>query len=98
MKERDQQGGPQFWRRFKAGIVYVRGSLKGKEIFLGKYVNDGRLRARLREMCDNYGELHDYLEPALREADKQGKPLTDELFCLIYDIPDERYVQEAMEE
>ena len=30
--------------------------------------------------ADNYGELADYLEPALREADAQGKPLTKEFF------------------
>ena len=34
----------------------------------------------LRLNADNYGELADYLEPALREADAQGKPLTKEFF------------------
>ena len=34
----------------------------------------------LRMNADNYGELADYLEPAIREADRRGEPLTKEFF------------------
>lgn len=34
----------------------------------------------LRLNADNYGELADYLEPAIREADRRGEPLTKEFF------------------
>lgn len=75
-----KEGMPQFIRRFKAGIRNVRPIDRTFSKFLdGKgYAKD--LIHLLRVNADNYGELADYLEPALREADAQGKPLTKEFF------------------
>lgn len=44
------------------------------------------LRILLRGLCGNYGELHDFLEPALREAAEDGVPLTDQYFRVKYKI------------
>ena len=40
----------------------------------------------LRENCDNYGELHDVLVPAMREADITGEPLTVDFIKTVLDI------------
>lgn len=37
-------------------------------------------------LADNYGELHDYLEPALYNAYQDGVALTKEYFCIMYGI------------
>ena len=75
-----KEGMPQFIRRFKAGIRHVRPIDRSFRLFL-----DGRgygkdLVRLLRMNADNYGELADYLEPAIREADRRGEPLTKEFF------------------
>ena len=49
-------------------------------------VEDIRLRKLLVGLCDNYGELHDFLEPAILSAKKDGKPLTEEYFRTMYCI------------
>ena len=49
-------------------------------------IKDEELRQLLSRIADNYGELHDYLERAMREADEQGEPLTVELFKEMYNI------------
>lgn len=79
-RSKRREGMPQFIRRFKAGIHNVRPIDRTFAKFF-----DGRGYAKdlinlLRMNADNYGELADYLEPALREADAQGKPLTKEFF------------------
>jgi hypothetical protein len=33
-------------------------------------------------LCDNYGELHDYLEPTLKECGSKNIELTEEFFRL----------------
>jgi hypothetical protein len=38
-------------------------------------------------MCTNYGELHDYLEPVLREADETEQPVTEALFRTYHNLP-----------
>lgn len=71
----------QFYRRFKAGIRVIKNRDK-EEIFEDFFedVADDNLRKLLCTMCDNIGELHDELEPALRAADGMGVPLTEEFF------------------
>ncbi len=86
MKNSNRNGVPQFYRRIKAGIKIVT-SDKCFAPFFEKYVDDKGLRRLLNQLCDNYGELHDYLEPALKEADERGEPLTEQLFRIIYDMP-----------
>ena len=79
-KTKRKEGMPQFIRRFKAGIRNVRPIDRTfSKFFEGRgYAKD--LIKLLRQNADNYGELADFLEPALREADVQGKPLTKEFF------------------
>lgn len=80
-------GIPQFRRRFKAGTVHLTpiDRTKHYDAFLAD-VPDTELRTLLRGLCDNYGELHDFLEPALRNADKDGVALTDKYFRIMYKI------------
>lgn len=86
MKKRDKNGIPQFCRRIKACIRNVS-TMYDFNHFFEKHNVEKPLRRLLNELCDNYGELHDYLEPALREADERDEPLTEELFRLIYNMP-----------
>lgn len=89
-KVSDKQGGPQFFRRFKAGVRRIKTQSKAesfKPFFEAVGITDKSFRVLLCETCDNYGELHDYLEPALRAADQQGTVLTENFFRLMYDMP-----------
>jgi DNA transposition AAA+ family ATPase len=79
-RSRKREGMPQFIRRFKAGIRVVRPIDRTfSRFFEGKGISKG-LRDILTRNADNYGELADYLEPAIREADRRGVALTEEFF------------------
>lgn len=80
------EGMPQFIRRFKANTVELIPVDRGYQAFLAK-VDDPNLRILLLRLADNYGELHDYMERALREAAESGEPLTEDLFRVIYNLP-----------
>jgi hypothetical protein len=90
-KVSDKQGGPQYFRRFKAGTKQIKiqqnSGDRYKPFFEATGVTDKSFRALLCELCDNYGELHDYLEPALRMADADGLVLTEQYFRVMYDMP-----------
>jgi DNA transposition AAA+ family ATPase len=87
MKKRNKEAVPQFYRRFKAGIRNLSSIDNMFTPFYDKYDIEKGLRKLLNEECDNYGVLNDYLEPALREADRAGVELTEELFRTIYNMP-----------
>lgn len=80
-------GIPQFRRRFKAGTVHLTpiDKVAHFEAFLEE-IDDMNLRRMLRELCNNYGELNDFLEPALKSAAEDGVPLTDQYFKTMYKI------------
>lgn len=80
-------GLPQFKRRFKAGIMYLPMIDRTFTMFLTPLNLEKGLVKLLQQLATNYGELHDYLEPALREADELGVPLTEDLFRLKYNMP-----------
>lgn len=87
LKGRHRNAVPELYRRFKAGhqaIVDIDGSFG---LMLDKYVTDKGLRQLLCRMCANYGELHDYLMPVMKEADRSNQPLTETLFRTIYNLP-----------
>lgn len=89
LKSLNRDGMPQFWRRFKAGTKTIE-SLQRQNFnhVLDKLgIKEQGLRKLMHELCDNYGELNDYLEPALREAAVEKKPLTEEYFRLLYNLP-----------
>lgn len=79
-KNHKKEGVPQFFRRFRAGIRRVRPIDRTFSPFLEGREIDKDLRQLLLNNADNYGELADYLEPAIREADKRGIPLTAGFF------------------
>lgn len=86
MKKRDRAGVPQFFRRIKASIRYVNPHANFAPFFTEHGI-EKPLQKILNSLCENYGELHDYLEPALREADEREEPLTENLFRLMYNMP-----------
>jgi DNA transposition AAA+ family ATPase len=93
MLKLNKVGIPQFQRRFIAGERYLPDIDKTFKLFLENKVDDKRLANYLRRICNNYGELHDYLETALKEADKKGVDLTYGFFCEIHGIKEAGYRQ-----
>ena len=83
----NKNGAPQFFRRIKAGIRVIPAHKDFKPFFQKFKIDDKGLRDLLTRLCNNYGELHDYLEPALREADEAGQPLTEQFFRVMYNLP-----------
>lgn len=86
MLKLNKVGIPQFQRRFKAGERHLPPVDRTFKLFLDDKVDDTRLKSYLRRICNNYGELHDYLELALKEADRQGKELTYGFFLDLHGI------------
>ena len=86
---KDKVGMPQFYRRFKAGIRQIKTSKANKyaSFYAALGIEDTGLQKLLNLLCDNYGELNDYLQPALRDADRQGLPLTESFFRIMYNMP-----------
>jgi hypothetical protein len=85
-KNRNVQGGPQLWRRFKPFLEKSFYNIPDFQPFFDELVADYELRKLLTRLCDNYGELNQYLEPALRECDERGEALTVDKFREIYNI------------
>lgn len=91
MKRKNRDGFPQFCRRFKAGtrqLEPINSRKSFEEFFTMSGISDVGLQKLLLLECENYGELHDYVEPAIKEAERLGEPLTEDLFRLIYKMPD----------
>jgi DNA transposition AAA+ family ATPase len=87
---RQREALPELYRRFKAYHKNITQIDQKRDFapFFKKYIpEDKGLQKLLCELCGNYGELHDYLAPALEEADEQGKPLTEDAFRIIHNIP-----------
>ncbi len=89
-KHKNRQSVPQLWRRFKAGTRYVSPLNKARDFaqFFQKYI-PGQLDLQdlVMKCAENYGELHDYMEPVMRQAAKNNKPVTEELFRLVHKMP-----------
>lgn len=86
-KKAKGQSIPQLKRRFKAGTRMITPFHKGRDMkpFFEAYIpNDKNLQDLLMQICDNYGELHDYLDPVLRHCDKKGIEVTEEVFRLYH--------------
>jgi len=49
------------------------------------------LRKFLQTECENYGELHDVLVPALREAENAGKSISEDFVRQLFNMPENRY-------
>lgn len=89
-RHKNRQSVPQLYRRFKAGIRRITPINKARDFapFFGAYIpNHKDIQDILLECCENYGELHDYLEPVLRYCSEKNKPLTEDLFRMIHKMP-----------
>ncbi len=86
LRRKEVLGMPQFIRRFKAKTTRLEAVNTAFKDFRDAVADSGvwRLVSRL---CENYGELHDYLEPALREAQENGEELTEATFREMYNLP-----------
>ena len=91
-KVKDAQSGPQFYRRFKPGTRHIRVSdnklVRFAPFFDTLGIADKAFQRLLCNTCDNYGELHSYLMPALRAAQRDGVPMDMELFKTVNNIND----------
>lgn len=77
LKDKDENGIPQLYRRFKAGIRQIAPINKDLMFDLFFEESESReVRELLSSIADNYGELFDYLEHARREAKRMGVPLS----------------------
>jgi len=76
LRKKSKDGIPQLYRRIKFGIRYLPNIDRKFKPFI-EDLEDKQLRRFLSENCENYGELHDVLVPAMREADRTGEFLTE---------------------
>jgi DNA transposition AAA+ family ATPase len=89
-RKRNRTGVPQLWRRFKAGTRDVTPLNKARDFkpFYDRYIpGDLDLQDLLTSLCENYGELHDYLDPFLWFCKSQDKPINEQTFRLFHKIP-----------
>lgn len=87
LKEKNKPGIPQFYRRFKAGIRYITPLDRNFNVFLADKPYPTSFKNTIRTICENYGELYDFLVPAMREADEMDVPLTERFFRMKYRLP-----------
>lgn len=86
LRRKNKPGIPQFYRRIKFGLRIAPSIDKRFDIFLNDF-QDKSLRDFLQSNCDNYGELHDVLVPAMREADRLKQPLNIGLVRKVLNLP-----------
>lgn len=85
LKRRNKNGIPQFYRRVKFGVRRLEPIDRRFPGFLDD-IQDREIVRFVRENCDNYGELHDVLVPAMREADITGEPMTVDFIKTVLNI------------
>lgn len=84
-----QDGMEQFCRRMNAGVTHLEPmdiTSDFNKFMDAANITEPGLKQLLSRQCKNYGELHDYLERAIRIADEEGVPLTEEFYRGIYNI------------
>ncbi|AKK74470.1 hypothetical protein OK18_19260 [Chryseobacterium gallinarum] len=86
LKNKNAAGMPQFYRRVKYGIRELKPIDTRFKEFLTS-IADRELKRFLQTECENYGELHDALLPAMREAERLNEPLTENLVRKVLDLP-----------
>jgi AAA domain len=87
LKRRDQSGIPQFHRRIKMGLKLLPNIDRGYVLFIND-IEDRELKKFLLRNCNNYGELHDIIVPATREAERLNEPLSIGLVRRLLNLPD----------
>lgn len=86
MRKRKKEGMRQFYRRLKFTVRVLPMINTSFKDFLSD-IPDNELKMFLQRNCDNYGELHDALVPALREAERTQEPLTENFVRKVLNIP-----------
>ena len=86
LRKKNRSGIPQFYRRIKFGIRELPNIDRTYSIFL-QNIEDKSLKNFIKQNCDNYGELHDVLVPAMKEADRTGEALTESLVRKMLGMP-----------
>lgn len=86
LKRKNSPGMPQFYRRVKYGIKVLKSIDTSFKEFL-KDIPDKQLVRFIQRECENYGELHDVLVPAMREASRMDEPLTEALVRKVLNLP-----------
>lgn len=89
-KKAHGQSVPQLRRRFKAGTRFIADFNKARDMkyFFESFIpGQEDLQDLLISICDNYGELHDYLDPFLRHCERKSIKPTEEAFRLYHKIP-----------
>ncbi|WP_346236120.1 AAA family ATPase [Niabella insulamsoli] len=89
MRKRNHMGAPQLYRRFKAGTRTINHLNKARDFrpFFDRYVKDQPdVQDLLLQYADNYGELHDYLDPLLRYCARKQEQPTAKLFRFVHKI------------
>lgn len=86
LRRKNRSGIPQFYRRIKFGIRELPNIDRTYSIFL-QNIEDKSLKNFIKQNCDNYGELHDVLVPAMKEADRTGEALTESLVRKMLGMP-----------
>lgn len=86
LRRKNRAGIPQFYRRVKFGIRELPPIDRSFSMFLQE-IQDEELKKFLKTNCDNYGELHDVLVPAMKEADRTAKELNEDFVRTILGIP-----------
>lgn len=87
MKKNEREGIEQFCRRFKVGTRELTPINKEYNTMIDKYVTDPGLKRLLFQVSNNYGELHDWLWPVMRQAEQEKRKLTEEYFRLYHNMP-----------
>lgn len=87
LKLRDHSGIPQFHRRIKMGLKMLPNIDRGYALFVND-IEDRDLKKFLLRNCNNYGELHDIIVPATREAERLNEPLSMGLVRRLLNLPD----------
>lgn len=90
MVRKNKIGVPQFMRRIKSGIerVYTVEWHKDKAfiVYLQELVGDDGIITLLKENASNYGEVNDFVEPAMRDAERLGEEFNYDFFCQKYKL------------
>jgi DNA transposition AAA+ family ATPase len=90
LRKKNKDGIPQLYRRIKFGIRHLAKIDPTYRLFIGE-LKDAKLRKFLQFNCDNYGELHDVLVPAMREAERTGEELNEAFVRRLLNMPDETH-------
>lgn len=86
LKNKNAPGMPQFYRRVKYGIRELR-SIDTRFVEFLTAIEDKNLVKFLQRECENYGELHDILVPAMREAERLNEKLTEAFVRKVLNLP-----------